>query len=187
MELKEKKKLGRGIMRKTWERCKSFNQGPLSSPSSAPHAILHRSTSHLMVKSKSWSSFFPSTPTTPRTGKWAGGSNKPNKVGLSTPKGYLSIYVGIEKQRFVIKIEYTNHPLFKMLLEEAELEYGFHNDGPLVLPCDDTFVKVLFEIEEGDRMITHAGCSPMSRRHSYRLLSPSTSFVSFVQTTTSEP
>ncbi|GFP91611.1 auxin-induced protein x10a [Phtheirospermum japonicum] len=70
----------------------------------------------------------------------------------TTPNGCFSVYVGPEKQRFVIKTEFANHPLFRMLLEDAELEYGFENGGPLLLPCDvDLFYKVLAEMDDGDQ------------------------------------
>ncbi|GLJ36119.1 hypothetical protein SUGI_0724580 [Cryptomeria japonica] len=52
-----------------------------------------------------------------------------------TPRGHVAVYVGEDRQRFVIKTEYINHPLFRELLEEAEKEYGYHNEGPLLLPC----------------------------------------------------
>jgi hypothetical protein len=41
------------------------------------------------------------------------------------PEGCFPVYVGPKKQKFVIKIEYANHSLFQMLLEEAESEYGY--------------------------------------------------------------
>ncbi|KAG8379464.1 hypothetical protein BUALT_Bualt07G0091200 [Buddleja alternifolia] len=64
------------------------------------------------------------------------------------PTGCFSVYVGPEKQRFVMKTEYVNHPLFKMLLEDAELEYGFTSEGPLLLPCEvDLFCHILAEID----------------------------------------
>ncbi|XP_071902527.1 uncharacterized protein [Coffea arabica] len=67
------------------------------------------------------------------------------------PKGCFSVYVGPEKQRFVIKAECANHPLFKMLLDDAALEYGYSNEGPLLLPCDvDLFYKVLAEMDCGE-------------------------------------
>ncbi|XP_004298546.1 PREDICTED: uncharacterized protein LOC101293297 [Fragaria vesca subsp. vesca] len=76
---------------------------------------------------------------------------KKNKAGKVTPVGYFSVYVGPEKQRFALKMEYVNHPLFKVLLEDAALEYGYRNDGPLLLPCDvDLFYNVLAEIESMD-------------------------------------
>lgn len=44
-----------------------------------------------------------------------------------------------------------HHPLFKMLLEEAEMEYGFDIQGPIQLPCDvEFFRQVLAEIENAD-------------------------------------
>ncbi|XVF08654.1 hypothetical protein REPUB_Repub07fG0021200 [Reevesia pubescens] len=87
------------------------------------------------------------------------------------PEGYFYVYVGPQRQRFVIKTEFANHPLFKMLLEEAELEYGFSNEGPLQLPCDvDLFYKVLAEMDSGEEISTPV-CSPLilcspSRRQS---------------------
>lgn len=65
------------------------------------------------------------------------------------PGGYFSVYVGSNKERFVIKVECTNHPLFKNLLDEAEMVYGFKSEGPLELPCDvDLFHQVLCEIDQ---------------------------------------
>lgn len=42
----------------------------------------------------------------------------------------------------------NGHPLFKMLLEDAEMEYGYCSEGPILLPCDvDLFYKVLAEMD----------------------------------------
>lgn len=63
------------------------------------------------------------------------------------PKGCFSVYVGSERQRFIVKTKFVAHPLFKMLLDEAEVEFGFQNDGPIRLPCKvDLFYKVLAEM-----------------------------------------
>lgn len=49
-----------------------------------------------------------------------------------------------------MKTDYLNHPLLKMLLEDAEMEYGFDIQGPIMLPCEvDLFCKVLAEVESG--------------------------------------
>ncbi|KAL6175081.1 hypothetical protein ACLB2K_051724 [Fragaria x ananassa] len=73
---------------------------------------------------------------------------KKNKAGRAAPAGCFPVYVGPEKQQFVVKTEIANHPLFKVLLEDAALKYGYKNDGPLLLPCDvDLFCNVLTEIE----------------------------------------
>ncbi|PIN12603.1 hypothetical protein CDL12_14784 [Handroanthus impetiginosus] len=77
--------------------------------------------------------------------------NRSIKGKEKAPKGCFCVYVGVEKQRFVIKTEFANHPLFKMLLEGTELEYGFRNEGPLLIPCEvDLFCRVLVEIMDGD-------------------------------------
>jgi SAUR family protein len=65
------------------------------------------------------------------------------------PEGCFTVYVGEARQRFVIRTEFVNHPLFRTLLEEAEEAFGYAAAGPLTLPCDaDEFVRVLEQIEE---------------------------------------
>ncbi|KAK6118079.1 hypothetical protein DH2020_048166 [Rehmannia glutinosa] len=46
-----------------------------------------------------------------------------------------------------------------MLLEDAELEYGFKSEGPLLIPCDtDLFCEILAEMDGGDREIDRYHC-----------------------------
>ncbi|KAF7834026.1 3-oxoacyl-[acyl-carrier-protein] synthase II, chloroplastic-like [Senna tora] len=71
-----------------------------------------------------------------RLRRWLSDNSKRDKV---VPKGFFRVYVGPKKQRFVIKIELANHPLFQILLEDAANEYGLRNDGPICLPCDVHF------------------------------------------------
>ncbi|KAI3785897.1 hypothetical protein L1987_45023 [Smallanthus sonchifolius] len=79
-----------------------------------------------------------------------------------TPEGFFPVYVGPDKQRFAVKTKYVNHPLFTMLLEDAETEYGYNCDGPILLPCDvDLFYKVLAEME----MVVQL--QPLGRRWSF--------------------
>lgn len=137
----------KGLMKKTWEQFKSFGH----------RRILSR-THHSSMKSKS------------RPGHTA--SLEGVKKGRVAPEGCFSVYVGHGKQRFVVKTEYANHPLFRALLEEAELEYGYNNGGPLVLPCKvEIFLKVLLEMDSSDEV--HQGCSFARSPSSYRLLGPS--------------
>ncbi|KAK7411013.1 hypothetical protein VNO78_02341 [Psophocarpus tetragonolobus] len=78
--------------------------------------------------------------------------------GQIVPHGCFSVHVGPERQRFVVKTKYVNHPLFQMLLEEAEQEHGFENDGPIWLPCNvDLFYKVLAQMdsEANNNIIIH--------------------------------
>ncbi|KAL6350203.1 hypothetical protein AAG906_004145 [Vitis piasezkii] len=144
-----------GLIKKTWNRCKSFSPG--RSSENIPRAP---------KKSKSW----------PRITAAAAAASleddKRVKKGRVAPEGCFSVYVGPEKQRFVIKTEYANHPLFKILLEEAELEYGYNSEGPLALPCNvEIFHKVLLEMDSSDKI--HQGCTFPRSHSSYRLLSPS--------------
>ncbi|XP_074585499.1 auxin-responsive protein SAUR36-like [Curcuma longa] len=60
--------------------------------------------------------------------------------GGPPPKGYLSVYVGGEKEdgaprRYTVPVMYFNHPLFAELLQEAEKEFGFHHPGGITIPC----------------------------------------------------
>lgn len=177
--MKEKKKI-KGILRKTWERCKSFGQLKTTLERAPSFSTQNSLPGPPMVKSKSWSSFSvqfhpSSTRMMDRRALGRSRSKKP-RMDPVVPQGCFSVYVGPDKQRFVIKVECTGHPLFKMLLEEAELEYGFHSDGPLALPCDvDVFVKVLFEMDADhhpDDIGTPRCGFPRSSSLSYQPLSP---------------
>ncbi|KAK7369632.1 hypothetical protein VNO80_11674 [Phaseolus coccineus] len=95
------------------------------------------------------------------------------------PHGCLCVYVGAERERFIVKIKIANHPLFKELLDDAEREYGYRNDGPLWLPCPvDFFCEALTEMEisttQEDVM---GGCSVGCVAHSYSHNSSSSSSV----------
>ncbi|KAK8657816.1 hypothetical protein V6N13_036037 [Hibiscus sabdariffa] len=115
-------------------------------------------------------------------GRFCKTSRSPNGV----KKGCFFVYVGPQRERFTIKMENINHPLFRTLLEDAEQEYGFSNEGPLLLPCEvDLFNQVIAEIKDGDHPdmtpLCSFACSPSpsrrststaNKRHgSYKLLS----------------
>ncbi|XP_031272782.1 uncharacterized protein LOC116131261 [Pistacia vera] len=145
---------------KTWERCKSIGRS----------SKLKRSVPGLTVKSKSWPRMDASATSFDYDGDHH--QKRPRKRRVA-PEGCFSVYVGPQKQRFVIKTEYVNHPLFKLLLEEAESEYGFNSEGPLVLPCKvDVFCKVLLAMD-ADKDEIRQGCTFPRSHSSYRLLSPS--------------
>ncbi|KAH6809863.1 SAUR-like auxin-responsive protein family [Perilla frutescens var. frutescens] len=94
---------------------------------------------------------------------------------ITAEKGSFPIFVGPEKERFMIKTEQVNHPLFKILLEEAESEYGYGNKGPLMLPCQvDHFLEVLIQIDFCDEGIAEEkGCTIVARNYSsYHFLTP---------------
>ncbi|KAI3787288.1 hypothetical protein L1987_41651 [Smallanthus sonchifolius] len=128
--VKDKEKKGKGLISKTWERCKSFRSVGAKSSFGIKRALVKRSTS--------WPRVDP---------------NKGKTLNIA-PKGCFSVYVGPQRQRFVIKAEHANHPFFKDFLIEAEYEYGYKNQGPLELPCDvDDFVKVLLQMDDCYKVI----------------------------------
>lgn len=135
----------KGIIPKTWERCKSLGRKNSSENNNNRH--VHALTTQRATKLR---------------------------FRVTTARGCFSVYVGPEKQRFVIRTECVNHPLFKMLLEEAESEFGYNSKGPLVLPCDvDFFLNFLMEIDS-DHHETHRrhGCSLIARSYSSYHLTP---------------
>lgn len=68
----------------------------------------------------------------------------PNDV----PKGYLAVYVGRELRRFIIPTSYLSDPLFKVLLEKVEEEFGFDHSGALTIPCEIETFKYLLNCME---------------------------------------
>ncbi|CAL5087446.1 unnamed protein product [Urochloa decumbens] len=88
-------------------------------------------------------------------------------------EGCFTVCVGAGRQRFVVRTECVNHPLFRALLEEAEEAFGYGAAGPLALPCDaDAFVRVLEQIEEEAAAAaeTVARCGLVRGHSAYRLL-----------------
>lgn len=64
------------------------------------------------------------------------------------PEGFLAVYVGREKQRFVISAEYLNHAVFRILLEKSAEEFGFEHKGGLPIACDVAFFEHLLWLME---------------------------------------
>ncbi|XP_042492531.1 auxin-responsive protein SAUR50-like [Macadamia integrifolia] len=66
------------------------------------------------------------------------------------PAGFLAVYVGPERKRFVILTRFLNLPVFISLLQKAEEEFGYQSHGGLVLPCEVGFLKELLKALEKD-------------------------------------
>ncbi|KAK6939269.1 Small auxin-up RNA [Dillenia turbinata] len=60
-------------------------------------------------------------------------------------KGHFVVYTK-EGKRFVVPIEYLNHPVFRVLLEMAEEEFGSSVDGPLQVPCEEEFMDYILSL-----------------------------------------
>ncbi|KAG9150646.1 hypothetical protein Leryth_008112 [Lithospermum erythrorhizon] len=168
MEGKGKK----GLIKKTLKTCKSIasSMGNKKGSSSEDDPITYA----MKRKSKSWPRLSSSSLLSQSLSLRQGAKDDNNKCKVA-PQGCFSVYVGEERQRFVIKTRFVNHPLFKMLLEEAESKYGFTSEGPLALPCDvNLFVKVLAEMDCDEEIVHHQCCSNFARSPiSYHLLTPS--------------
>ncbi|XP_050377100.1 protein SMALL AUXIN UP-REGULATED RNA 51-like [Argentina anserina] len=67
-----------------------------------------------------------------------------------TPSGFLAVYVGPERRRFVIPARFVNLPVFVGLLEKTAEEFGFETTGGLVLPCEVSFFKDVLKFLEKD-------------------------------------
>ncbi|KAI4297705.1 hypothetical protein L6164_037582 [Bauhinia variegata] len=62
------------------------------------------------------------------------------------PAGHVAVCVGPSSRRFIVRATYLNHPIFKKLLVQAEEEYGFCNQGPLTIPCDESVFEELLRV-----------------------------------------
>ncbi|CAK8544091.1 unnamed protein product [Lathyrus sativus] len=70
------------------------------------------------------------------------------KHPIAKKSGVFALYVGEERQRYVVPVDYLCHPLFKMLLEKAYNEFGFQQRNGLVVPCSVlAFQEVVNAIE----------------------------------------
>nr|CAB3457142.1 unnamed protein product [Digitaria exilis] len=73
-----------------------------------------------------------------------GGLNSPEPPP-DVPRGYCPVYVGPEQRRFVIPTSYLAHPVFRLLLDKAEEEFGFRHEGALEIPCETEAFKYILQ------------------------------------------
>lgn len=62
------------------------------------------------------------------------------------PAGHVAVCVGSSCKRFIVRATHLNHPIFKRLLVQAEEEYGFSNQGPLAIPCDESLFEEVIRV-----------------------------------------
>lgn len=60
-------------------------------------------------------------------------------------KGQFVVYTK-EGNRFVVPLCYLDHPIFKILLEMAEEEYGLTGHGPLIVPCEKELMEYVLSL-----------------------------------------
>ncbi|XVE94590.1 hypothetical protein REPUB_Repub02eG0021600 [Reevesia pubescens] len=80
-----------------------------------------------------------------------------SRTPADVPAGHVAVCVGTSCRRFVVRASYLNHPVFKKLLIQAEEEYGFTNQGPLAIPCDES------DFEEVIRFISRSESAQSGR------------------------
>ena len=56
--------------------------------------------------------------------------------------GHFAVYTK-EGKRFVVPLCYLNHPIFRVLLEMAEEEFGSTVHGPLKVPCEEELMNYI--------------------------------------------
>ncbi|XP_051114282.1 protein SMALL AUXIN UP-REGULATED RNA 54-like [Andrographis paniculata] len=62
--------------------------------------------------------------------------------------GTFVVYVGEDRRRFTVPMNYLSHPLFKILLDKAYDEFGFDQQNGLVFPCSvAAFQEVITAVE----------------------------------------
>lgn len=68
------------------------------------------------------------------------------QVTTSTKKGHFSVLalgVNAEPRKFSLALDYLSHPTFIKLLEEAEREFGYYQQGVIVIPCEASEIQRL--------------------------------------------
>ncbi|CAN0840243.1 Auxin-responsive protein SAUR40 [Linum grandiflorum] len=64
-------------------------------------------------------------------------------------KGRVAMSVGEEEKRYEVPTEYLAHQAFRVLLRDAEEEFGFQHDGVLRIPCEvAVFERILKAVRD---------------------------------------
>jgi SAUR family protein len=71
------------------------------------------------------------------------------------PEGYLAVYVGRERRRFIIPTDYLSRPVFRTLLDRAEEEFGFDHKGGLTIPCETEVFEHLLRALARNESVEH--------------------------------
>ncbi|XP_009379214.1 auxin-responsive protein SAUR72-like [Pyrus x bretschneideri] len=126
---------------KKWKKLANAPKNTTTINSSSAYSIINNANSTTTSTSSSRSmKFFK------RTLSFSDVSTAQNVI---VPKGFLAMCVGKELKRFVVPTEYLGHQAFRILLQEAEEEFGFQQEGVLKIPCEvSVFEKILKMVEE---------------------------------------
>ena len=84
------------------------------------------------------------------------------------PEGYLVVYVGEGRCRFVIKAKYLSYPVFKALLNKSAEEYGYEHKGGLEIACEVVFFEhLLYLIETNDPSLSSMEIDELAGYYAY--------------------
>lgn len=65
-------------------------------------------------------------------------------IPKDVPRGHLAVYVGDDCKRYVIKVSFLKHPLFRALLDHTEEVFGFTAGTKLCIPCNEgIFISIV--------------------------------------------
>ncbi|CAI0410039.1 unnamed protein product [Linum tenue] len=67
----------------------------------------------------------------------------------AVPKGSVAVCVGKELKRYVVPTEHLGHHAFRVLLRQAEEEFGFQQEGVLRIPCDVASFEAILKVVRG--------------------------------------
>eukprot|EP01018_Ginkgo_biloba_P027697 Gb_25123 [translate_table: standard] len=89
----------------------------------------------------------------------------PASTPPDVPEGYLAVYVGMERKRFIIPTSYLSRPVFRTLLQKAEEEFGFDHKGGLTIPCETViFEEVLRVLGKNGEEVPNCGLDDLVNR-----------------------
>ncbi|EHA8590751.1 auxin-responsive protein SAUR36 [Cocos nucifera] len=67
-------------------------------------------------------------------------------------KGHFVVYAKGGK-RYVVPLKYLDHPIFQVLLDMAEEEFGTRSHGPLRVPCEEELMEHLVSLLKTDTAV----------------------------------
>lgn len=68
------------------------------------------------------------------------------QVTTTIKKGHFSVLalgVNTEPRKFSLALDFLSHPAFIKLLEEAEREFGYYQQGVIAIPCEASEIQRL--------------------------------------------
>ncbi|XP_041010949.1 indole-3-acetic acid-induced protein ARG7-like [Juglans microcarpa x Juglans regia] len=87
-----------------------------------------------------------------------------SRAPSDVPAGHVAVCVGTSCKRFIVRATHLNHPIFKRLLVQAEEEYGFSNQGPLAIPCDESLFEEVLRVVSRSESARFSSLEDFQRR-----------------------